>query len=83
VTVESEEEEGPEAPRTVPPAAAVINVNQASYEDLRNLNLSVTQTGRLLAHRERLGGFRSLDDLDEIPGFPRSFLDDLKEKFTL
>ena len=67
----------------VPPAAAVIDVNQASYEDLRNLNLSVTQTGRLLAHRERLGGFRSLDDLDEIPGFPRSFLDDLKEKFTL
>ena len=67
----------------VPPSAAVININEASYGDLRNLNLSVTQAGRVLAHRERLGGFKSLDDLDEIPGFPRYFLVDLKAKFTL
>ena len=31
--------------------------------------MSVTQTGRLLAHRERVGAFASIDELNEIPGF--------------
>jgi len=37
----------------------------------------------VLAHRERIGGFRRLDDLDGIPGFPRSFLTELKRHLTL
>jgi DNA uptake protein ComE-like DNA-binding protein len=45
--------------------------------------LSVTQTGRVLAFRERSGSFSSLDDLDEIPGFPRALLDEIKRHLTL
>ena len=52
-----------------------VRINAASYEQLRELGLSVTQTGRVLAFRERVGGFNSLDDLDQIPGFPSDFLD--------
>ena len=52
-----------------------MRINDASFEQLRDLGLSVTQTGRVLAYRERLGGFRAVDELDEIPGFPRDFLD--------
>ena len=43
----------------------------------------MTQTGRILAYRERSGGFESLDELDRIPGFPRAFLDDLKRRVTV
>ena len=43
----------------------------------------MTQTGRVLAHREKVGGFDSLDDLDDIPGFPRAFLDELKTHLTI
>ena len=43
----------------------------------------MTQTGRVLAHRERVGGFDSLDDLDEIPGFPHAFLDELKKHLSI
>ena len=43
----------------------------------------MTQTGRVLAHRERTGGYESLEDLDEIPGFPTGFLDDLKARLRL
>jgi DNA uptake protein ComE-like DNA-binding protein len=50
---------------------------------LRALKLSVTQTGRVLAHRESTGGFKSLDELDDIMGFPQEQLEELKRKLTL
>src|SRR5581483_5585053 len=65
------------------PGGERLNLNEATYEQLRALRLSVTQTGRVLAERERLGRFSSLDELDRIPGFPRAFLDDLKRKLTV
>ena len=61
----------------------MVNVNTASFEELRDLGMSVTQTGRVLAFRERNQGLKSLDELDAIPGFPRGFLDDIKQKLTL
>jgi DNA uptake protein ComE-like DNA-binding protein len=54
-----------------------------SFEELREHNLSVTQATRLLAHRERLGRFASVDELDEVPGFPKEVLDDLKSRSTV
>ena len=76
----------PPGPDPEPPAPAPggpLNINDATYEDLRDLGLSVTQTGRVLAHRERVGGFGSLDELDQIPGFPEAFLEDLKSRVSL
>jgi DNA uptake protein ComE-like DNA-binding protein len=46
------------------------------------MGLSVTQTGRVLAHRERVGQFESVDVLDDIPGFPREFVQELKGKLS-
>jgi hypothetical protein len=65
------------------PPSEPLDLNSASYEDLRELGLSVTQTGRVLAYRERVGGFKSLDDLDAIPGFPDSFLTDFKTRLRV
>jgi competence protein ComEA len=64
-------------------AGELLDINAASYEELRTLRLSVTQTGRVLAHRERKGGFGSLDELDEIPGFPQAFLAELKSQLRV
>ena len=63
-----------------PPAAGQLNLNSVTFEQLREQNLSVTQATRLLAHRERLGGFQSVDDLDQVVGFPEDVLDDLKSR---
>jgi hypothetical protein len=63
-------------------ARALTELNEATYERLRSLGLSVTQVRRVLAHRERSRGFRSVDDLDEIPGFPRALLEELKQALT-
>jgi competence protein ComEA len=81
-------------PPAPPPAAAVnapgsvdgavaIDLNSVTFEQLRAQNLSVTQATRLLAHRERLGGFQSVGDLDQVAGFPQDLLDDLKRRSTV
>jgi competence protein ComEA len=80
------------APPPPPPAAAPaptgggsgsINLNTVSFEQLRSENLSVTQATRLLAHRERMGRFVSVDDLDQVPGFPQDVLDELKSRASV
>jgi competence protein ComEA len=81
-----DESEAPQAPASGGGGGAgdegAVSLNTASFEQLRNAGLSVTQTGRVLAHRERAGGFTSVDELDEIPGFPQEFLDQVKPKLT-
>jgi DNA uptake protein ComE-like DNA-binding protein len=37
----------------------------------------------VLAYRDRVGGFKSLDELDAIGGFPRAVVAELKLKLTL
>ena len=51
-------------------AAGTVSLNSATFEEaLREVGLSVTQTGRVLAYREHSGGFTSISDLDGIPAF--------------
>lgn len=61
---------------------AEINLNTVSFEQLRAEGLSVTQATRLLAHRERVGSFKTVDELDQVPGFPQDFLQVLKSRST-
>ena len=78
--------EPPAPPAPEPPSAAAgptISLNSVSFEQLRSQGLSVTQATRLLAHRERIGSFQSLDDLDEVPGFPKDQVEDLKRRSEL
>jgi hypothetical protein len=63
--------------------AGAIDLNVVTFEQLREQNLSVTQATRLLAHRERLGGFQSVEDLDQVPGFPQDILEDLKRRSSV
>jgi competence protein ComEA len=85
----------PTPPEPPPPAAAQasaagpavpgsqIDLNTVTFEQLREHNLTVTQATRLLAHRERLGGFQAVDDLDHVAGFPEDVLADIKRRATV
>lgn len=70
----------PAAAESIAPSGGTIDLNAVTFEQLRAENLSVTQATRLLAHRERLGRFGSVDELDEVPGFPQDALEDLKRR---
>jgi competence protein ComEA len=75
----------PGAAAAPPPSGAgdSISLNTVTFEQLREGGLTVTQATRLLAHRERLGRFGSVDELDEVPGFPQEVLDDLKRRSSV
>jgi hypothetical protein len=60
-----------------------LNLNQASFAELRSLNLSITQSHRLLAYRKRVGGYGSIDQLDDIPGFPKDVRERLKRQVII
>jgi competence ComEA-like helix-hairpin-helix protein len=60
-----------------------INLNQATFEELRELGFSVTQATRVLTYRDRIDGFKSLDDLGEVPGMPREFVHEVQPKLTV
>ena len=60
-----------------------IELNTRQLRAAAQKNLWVTQATRLLAHRERLGGFQSVDDLDQVAGFPQDVLEDLKRRSRL
>ena len=55
----------------------LIDLNAASFEQLRTLGLSITQAARLIALRDARGGFTSEEDVAELPGIPQSQLAEL------
>ena len=58
-------------------AMDLAGINSASYEELRSAGLSAAHAIRLLTHRELIGGFGSLDELNLIPGLPDSLVEEL------
>jgi DNA uptake protein ComE-like DNA-binding protein len=74
----------PAVARDPAPASAdgLVSLNAGSFEDYRALGMSVTQAKRVVAYRDELGGYSSVQELDQVPGFPRAFLTDLKQKLT-
>ncbi len=60
-----------------------INLNSATFEELREAGLSVTQATRILAYRERFGGYNSVEDLEKVPGFPADLIDSLRGRITI
>ena len=70
-------------PQQPPSPSGQVDLNTVTFEQLRAESLSVTQATRLLAHRERLGRFSSVDDLDDVAGLPQEMLEDLKRRSTV
>jgi DNA uptake protein ComE-like DNA-binding protein len=60
-----------------------LDLNGATFEDLRDLGLSVTQSARVIAYRDTRGGYESLDELDEVPGLPKGIRKGLRAQLTL
>jgi len=74
------------SPSGAPSAPAdpdAVNLNSATFEELREAGLSVTQATRILAYRERFGGYSSVDDLEKVPGFPADLIESLKGRIVI
>jgi DNA uptake protein ComE-like DNA-binding protein len=60
-----------------------LDLNLVSFEQLRELGLSVTQCARVIAYRDTRGGFDSMEELDEIPGLPKETRVALRSRLSL
>jgi hypothetical protein len=73
-------------PALRPPAAeptGPVDINEASFEVLRSLGCSVTQTARILAARKVRGGFAAPEELSDVPGLPAEFRAELISRLTV
>jgi DNA uptake protein ComE-like DNA-binding protein len=60
-----------------------LDLNGATFEQLRDIGLSVTQSARVIAYRDAAGGFQSVDELQEIPGLSVELKQVLGEQVTI
>lgn len=60
-----------------------LDLNAATFEELRSLGLSVNQSARVIAYRDTRGGYGSLDELDGVPGLPKATRAELRSRLKL
>ena len=60
-----------------------VELNSATFEELRGLGLSVTQSARVIAYRDVRDGYDSLDELDDVPGLPAETRRELRARLKL
>jgi competence protein ComEA len=61
-----------------------IDLNAISKEDLMKVpGVGEGLASKIVEVRDRIGGFRSLDDLKNVEGFPKERLEDLRKLLTL
>jgi DNA uptake protein ComE-like DNA-binding protein len=70
------------ARRGSPRKQGKLDLNEATFEQLRDMGLSVTLSARMISYRDARGGFESLDELGEIPGLSAEFKRVLSEQLT-
>jgi len=71
---------GDPEPERQPAPEGALSLSEASFDELRDAGLSVTQAKRVIRYREENDGFSDVNELDRVPGFPRTFLDYLKDQ---
>jgi competence ComEA-like helix-hairpin-helix protein len=64
------------------PSEGALDLNRATFEELRELGMSLTQATRVIAYREREGGFSSPDELARVPGISKKFLSRIGGQLT-
>jgi DNA uptake protein ComE-like DNA-binding protein len=57
-----------------------VSLNHGTFEEYRALGMSVTQAKRVITYRGRLDGYTHVDQLEQVPGFPKEFLANLKQQ---
>lgn len=65
------------------PMPAKININKVTAMNLRNwLGLSEKQASLIVAYRTKNGDFKSLDEVEKVPGVNATILDSQKDRLT-
>ena len=64
-------------------AFAAVNVNTATKEELESLKgIGPVKSQAIIDYRTKNGPFKSLDDLDKVPGIGKATIDDVRKDAT-
>ena len=62
----------------------IININTASLEELQNLpNIGEVRANAIIAYREEHGGFKTIEELQEVSGIGEKTFEKLKAHVTV
>ena len=65
------------------PKAPKINVNKAAAQDLESgLELSAKEAQAIVRYREEKGSFKSIEDVEKVPGLDAKKIEAKKDRLT-
>jgi len=68
----------------LPAAYAVVDINNASQAELETLNgIGPAKAQAIIEYRKKSGGFKSVDELDQVPGIGQATLANLKKDVAI
>ena len=66
------------------PAFAAVNINTATQSELEAVKgVGASKAKAIISYREANGGFKSLDDLDNVKGFGKASIDKLRNELSV
>jgi competence protein ComEA len=65
-----------------PPTPAKVNMNKATAAEIASLGFTTQQTEDIVAYREKVGAFKTLDDLKKVPKLDAKDVDAKQDKMT-
>jgi competence protein ComEA len=66
------------------PALAAINLNTATQAELESVKgIGPGKAKAIIAHREKNGPFKSVDELDKVKGFGKASVNKLRDQFEV
>lgn len=66
------------------PAFAAVNLNTATQSELESVKgVGPAKAKAIIAYREAKGGFKSVDELDQVKGFGKASIDKLRGELSV
>lgn len=67
-----------------PAAYAVVDINTANQAELETLNgIGPSKAQAIIEYRKKNGGFKTVEELDQVPGIGQATLNNLKKDISL